>query len=250
MILLTTDVAAAGVFFLYLLLSASLIALTDRLTNMPKEWIRKSYHIMIAMSMLVLVYAFPTWTGAVVTLAGLMLFARVVISVAYRLHFLQDLAIDRKSGSAEVARQIGYLTLSYSGLIVVFWGVLGSEWRFVAVLASLIWGFGDAAAAVVGKSLGKQQLRAPIFDPKKTVEGALANFIASGLTSFVVLQVLSSVAWWVAVVCALLLACMSTIIEAVSRDGHDTIILPWSLAALAYPVLLALTHIEKWWLTV
>ncbi len=250
MVLLATDVVAAGAFFLYLLCSAGLIALTDRLTNTPREWIRKSYHIMIAISMLVLVYAFSTWTGAVVTLAGLMLFARFVISVAYRLHFLQDLAIDRKSGSAEVTRQIGYLTLSYSGLIVVFWGILGPEWRFIAVLVSLIWGFGDAAAALVGKFLGKHQLREPFFDPKKTVEGALANFIASGLTSFVVLQVFSSVAWWVAVVCALLLAGMSTIIEAASRDGRDTIILPWSLAALAYPVLLALTSIEKWWLTV
>ncbi len=242
-----SDAKAALIFFIYLATCAGLIALVDRLTGWPKEWIRKSYHLMITFSMLFLVMGFPNWSGAVLTLVGLMLFAFVVIRVAYKLQILQDLSIDRKKGSNEVSRQIFYLSVSFSGLLIVFWGILGAEWKFVAVLATMIWGFGDAAAALAGKFLGRTKLKAPFFDPKKTVEGALANVGASWIIAFLVLLVFTTVSWWVALVSAFILASVGSIIEAASRKGRDTIILPWSMAALAYPILQLLVFLDRWW---
>ncbi len=243
-----TDLQAAAAFFSYLAGAAGLIALIDWLTRIPKEWIRKTYHLMITFAMLFLVLWFNGWYSALLTLLAILLLAFVLLRIAYRFGILQRLSVDRQKGVNEVSRQIIYLAISYSGLIILFWGLLGPEWKFLAILAVMVWGFGDAAAALVGRFLGRKKLKGPFFDPKKTVEGLLANAAASALISMFVLLVGSDVTLPVALASSVVLGAVGAVIEAASRRGRDTIVLPWSLAALAYPVLTLLRYVEGRWL--
>jgi phosphatidate cytidylyltransferase len=86
---------------------------------------------------------------------------------------------------ARIAQSFGSISVSAAGLLVVAMplsyivrlkGPDGHGYPLL-ILLSLIW-VGDSAAYFVGSALGKRPL-APVISPKKTWEGAIANFLGS-----------------------------------------------------------------------
>ncbi len=241
-----SDLHAAGAILAYLALGAGLIALANRFLPIRREVIRKSYHIMICLCIVALVAWFDRWYAALLTLGAYLALAYVGIFALNRLGVFQRFSIDRAGGVQEVLRQIGYFILSVSLSITVFWGVFGSEWKFVSLIGFMAWGFGDAAAALVGREFGRMRLKLPFFDRRKTVEGSLAMFAASAAAMFTVLSVMTAYSWAVRSTASLILAAAGTVIEASSHRGQDTIYLPLSVSFLSIPVLILLISMERW----
>ena len=78
------------------------------------------------------------------------------------------------SERGELRKQLIYVQLSFALLILIFWGVLGVDWRYVAAVAIMGWGFGDAAAALIGKAFGRRRVFHYLVDLGKTYEGTAA----------------------------------------------------------------------------
>lgn len=192
--------------------------------NVPFEVIRKMYHLVITLSILPLVSFFSTWYMAMlaVVLFGLITYPLLIIVEKSSLY--KRIAVEREGG--EFKKSLIVVQVSIALMLFVFWGLLGAEWKYVAVVAVMAWGFGDAAAALVGKNFGRRRILHPRIEGKKTMEGTHAMFIMAGLAIFFTFLFYAGQPWHMSLAVALLVAPVSAIVELFSNRGTDTLTVP------------------------
>lgn len=188
------------------------------------EVMRKLYHLVITLSIIPLVTVFSTWTMAVLAALSLVLLAYPALVLVGHTPLYQRIAVEREQG--EFRRSLVIVQASMALLIFVFWGLLGSEWKYVAVVAVMAWGFGDTAAALVGKHFGRRRIAHPRIEGRKTIEGTQAMFITAGLAVFLTLGIYAGQPWDVSLVVALLVAPVCALVELFSGGGMDTLTVP------------------------
>ncbi len=249
------DWYGVGWFFLYYILGAGTLALISHVVKLPKEIIRKGYHIMACGSVFVLLECFQNWYGALAALAIFTVAVFVIVPLAYRLFNLRSLSVQRGASIWEVLRQAALFILSMAILITVIWGLIGEEYKLHIAIGLMALSLGDAAAALVGKRFGKRKLRLRIFDRNKTMEGSLAMFACAFLAISSLLFFFTELPLTLLLLSALFLAALSAFVEAIAISGLDTILIPVvvSLASLGLFVLnlqllkLPLCHWPVYW---
>ncbi len=210
-------------------------------TPLPLEVVRKAQHVAYALSMFLLLGLFDHWYLAVTAAAVLPLVAYPVLALWERHPSYRRLLTDRGAGGAgggELRRQMMYVQLAFAILIAVFWGGLGPDWRPLVAAAAMIWGFGDAAAALVGKLAGRHRVRHRAIEGAKTYEGTAAMIAAGAAATFLTLLLYGGAPWWVSLCAAALVAPLAGAVELFSRRGIDTLTVPLASAAALVP----------WWL--
>lgn len=228
------DLLGMGLYLGYIIATGLPAVLLKAFFDVPFEVIRKVYHLVVTLSIFPLVTAFHSWQAAV--LAALLLAAIFypILTWAERARFYQRIAVERKGG--EFKSSLIVVQLSMALLLFVFWGLLGSEWKYVAVVAVMAWGFGDAAAALVGKTLGRRRIRHRLVQGPKTYEGTLAMYFTASLALFATLLLYAAQPWPISLAVALLVAPVSAAVELFSNRGLDTLTVPIStgLAVLSW----------------
>ncbi len=238
--MLRDDLISFGLYIGYFIVAGILPLILFRvILKAPFELVRKMCHMVITLSIFPLVALFETWTTAVLAAIGFALIVYPVLALVERTALYQRLAVERETG--EFKRSLLIVQLSISILLAVFWGALGVDWRYVAVVAVMAWGFGDAAAALVGKAFGRRRLQHPRIEGAKTLEGTLAMFTVAGLAIFLTLLIYADQPWYVSVTVALIVAPVSALVELFSRRGMDTITVPLSVAFLVLPLMSLVT---------
>jgi len=121
-------------------------------------------------------------------------------------------------------------------VILICWGLLGDK---MLVLASVYaWGFGDAAAALVGKRFGKHKIQGWHLNGKKSYEGTISMFLVSFVCVLIILLSQGKMSWYECTIISGVTAFVSAGVELYSRDGIDTITCPIAdmitILALAY----------------
>jgi dolichol kinase len=185
-------------------------------------------HTVCFLSIFVLLYAFEHWYLAA---AAAVLFALLIYPILALLeqHPLYDgLFSQRRSG--EVKKSLMLVFFMMAALISIFWGLLGESWKYIVVIAVLAWGFGDAAAALVGKKYGRHQVRSRLVEGTKTWEGTLAMYLVSACAISVSLLVYAVLPWYLCLTAAVIIAAVSALAELVSHKGSDTVNVPLATA--------------------
>jgi dolichol kinase len=205
--------------------------------NLPFEVTRKLYHLVITLSIFPLVTVFRTWYAALLAIFLFVLIVYPILSLVEHASLYKRVAVERKDG--EFKSSLIIVQMSMALLIFVFWGMLGDAWKYIAVVAVMAWGFGDAAAALVGKAIGRRQIRHPRIQGAKTYEGTLAMFVTAGLAVFFTLLVYACRPWHVSLTVALLVAPVCAIVELFTNRGFDTLTVPIStgIAVLSWMLL-------------
>jgi dolichol kinase len=194
--------------------------------NVPFEVIRKMYHMVITLTIFPLVTVFSTWYMAVLAALLLALIVYPLLMLVESSSLYKRIAVERQGGEFKISLIIVQVSLAL--MIFVFWGLLGAEWKYVAVVAVLAWGFGDAAAALVGKNFGRRRILHPWIQGTKTLEGTQAMFVISGLAIFFTFLLYAGQPWHVSFAVALLVAPVCAIVELFSNRGMDTLTVPIS----------------------
>lgn len=220
------DWYGVGWFFLYYIIGAGALALFSHFIKLPKEILRKSYHIMACGSIFVLLECFSHWYGAIAALVIFIAAVFIVVPLATRMLNLRSLSVQRGSSIVEVLRQAALFLVSMAVLITLIWGLIGAEYKVHIAIGITALSLGDAAAALVGKHLGKRKLRFRLFDRNKTVEGSLAMVGAAFLGIFALLLFFTELPLILVLISALILAVLSAFVEAIAVQGLDTIIIP------------------------
>ena len=219
-----------GIYLVYIVTLAVILLIIRYTTNVPDYIFRKLLHIVAFTSILPLVLSTDIWW-----IADLVeIFFLIVVIAA--LHFLEPFRFYQKLFVEKAKHEVitsfillfGLITL----LIAVFWGFFGPEYIYIAVCAMMAWGPGDAAAAIVGRNLGRHKLRGPHIEGTKSLEGTLAMGLTSFVFTFGTLYLMSGLALPVILLLSLVIAPISALVELYTMHGMDTVTVPIAVSLI------------------
>ena len=217
---------------IYFVLLAGIAFLLRRFTAIPDEPFRKLLHGILLGSLLVWTLTFSTWYLAALSALGFAVVVYPILQLAEHIKGFSSFLTERKQG--ELKHSLLIVFVMYAVVVSICWGWLDD--KLLALCSIYAWGFGDAAAALVGKRFGKHGLEGRHIEGHKSVEGTLAMFGVSFLCVLSILLFRGGLAWYAYPVIALIVAAVNAFVELFTLDGMDTITCP--LAAMVVLLLL------------
>ena len=217
---------------LYFVPMAGIALICRALIKIPDELFRKILHCILLGSLLVFVFGFQHWYSASLVALIFEILVYPILAFFERFRGYSSLTTERKKG--ELKSSLLLVFTMFAVVIAICWGWLGDKHL---VLASIYaWGFGDAAAALIGKQFGRHKLTGPFLDGKKSLEGTCAMFLTSFVTVTVILLSRGGMGILFCVITALLTALVSALAELYSRNGLDTVICPLCAMSALLPL--------------
>ena len=193
------------------------------------EFTRKVIHISVGMWAFGTVLLFEHWYFAIIPPLSFV----ILNYISYRRDIFKSVETGEKGNLGTV-----YFPISFVIIICLFWE---SPHLLVASLMPMTWG--DALAAILGRRYGQRKYS--ILGSTRSVEGSLAMFFFSWLSTFLALLLLLPLggvlsvpmAWRLpltSLLYSLALAVFATLVEAFSPWHIDNLTVPLLSAALLY----------------
>ena len=212
---------------------AVILAFSGRiLFPIPEEVFRKILHFILLGSFLVLIISYPTW---LITALAAIVFEILVYPILIffeRFKKYSEFTTERKAG--ELKHSLLLVYTMFAIVVAVCWGVFDD--KYLALASLYAWGFGDAAAALVGKKFGKHKIHAPKLDGKKSYEGTISMFLVSCISVCSILLWRGGLQVISCCIIALLVGAVSAVSELYSKNGNDTVICPLSAMVTLLPL--------------
>lgn len=221
-----------GAVVLYFLIAASAALLMRRYIKTADEVFRKCLHCILLGSLLVWVLAFSTWWHAALTTLGFAAAVYPILCLAERIKGFSAFVTERERG--ELKHSLLVVFSMFAIVICICWGWLNDKLLVLACVYA--WGFGDAAAALVGKRFGRHALTGRHIEGRKSVEGSLAMFITSFLCVGAVLLLRGGLPLYGYILIPAAAAAASAVVELFSLHGMDTITCPLAATAVILPL--------------
>ncbi len=124
---------------------------------------------------------------------------------------------------------LGTVYFALSLLILALITFKNSEFSYIGALGILTMGYGDGFAAIVGIKYGKHKFK--VLGNSKSLEGSVTMFLFSFMVSLSVLYIFNPIN---IILFSLILALISTILEAFSPYGLDNLTVPLGTSLLYY----------------
>ena len=192
------------------------------LTRLPSFVFRKLLHFVAFTSVSLMILTAGSWQAAALTSVLIAIALYPVLAALENASWFGKLFVQKSPG--EIKRSLLLLFLMFAALISVAWGWFVSP--HLAAAAILMWGTGDAAAALVGIPWGKHKVRSRFTDGKKSWEGSLAMLAVSFLSGVMILLAEQKTALPRALLMAFLGAVLGTATELFSPSEYDTVTVP------------------------
>ena len=216
----------------YAVIAAGLAFLLRLLVRVPDEVFRKLLHCIALGALIPFVFGFENWYCAVITAILLAVILFPVLTLADKIPGFSAFITERKRGELKISMVL-FFTM-YAIVITVCWGLLKD--RYLVLASIYAWGFGDAAAALIGKRFGKTKIPLPHADRKKSIAGTNAMFFTSLISTAVILYFRGGMntAGYIAV--PFVTAVVAALAELYTPDGYDTITCPAAAMAVLIPL--------------
>ena len=198
------------------------------LTKIPSFVFRKLLHILAFSSFAVVVLSAREWRGATILAILIAVLIFPILSLLENEPWYERLFVQKSKG--EIKRSMLMLFFMYAALIAVGWGIFGKPG--VVACAILMWGVGDAAAALVGIPFGKHKVKLRGTDGKKSWEGSAAMLIVSFAAGLCMLLILQETGIPKGLLTAGLGALFGTLTELFSPSEWDTVTVPTAITAV------------------
>ncbi len=209
-------------FLGYILVIVPVLAALRLRVKINDEVFRKMLHCVALGFVPVLVIAFAHWWWALAACLLLMILIYPALKLAQGWSKFSYFFSERKKG--EIISSFLLIFAMFAAAITVCWGLLGDKWLTCASIYA--WGFGDAAAALIGKRFGRHKVHFKPVCGKKSWEGTAAMFVTSFVSVLVILLARGGLGLAGYLVVSAVTALVSAFIELISRDGNDTITCP------------------------
>ncbi|MDP3486777.1 MAG: hypothetical protein Q8S19_02445 [Bacillota bacterium] len=190
----------------YLIVCVLLPTILKVWVGVPTEIVRKTQHIAYSLSIFLLLRLFDTWYVAIIAAFSLVVLGYPVLLVVEKFRRYREFFVDRTPRGGELRMQ-------------------------------LLYGFGDAAAALVGKSFGRNFVVNRFIEGSKAYEGTGAMIIAAFLALFFTLLLYAGKPWYISLFVSLVVAPICAVVELFSRSGTDTLTVPLSVALMVLPLM-------------
>ncbi len=212
-------------YFIYIICCVLIALLLKYFFHIPKELWRKILHVIAYTS---IVFMIIVADKALIATICSTIFAIIVYPALVLLEKwpqFHNFFVERKNG--EIKKSLLILFLSQAFLIYLSWHLFHHS--DIVICAILTWGCSDAMAALIGKQFGIHKIKLPLVDHNKSYEGSIANFITSFIVCFIALSLMNHHSLFTLFIISIMIALVSSISEALSHNGNDTIIVPYSI---------------------
>ena len=221
-------------FVLYILPCIAVLLVIRQLHIVPKYVFRKLLHLVAFTCVIRLITAAGTWHAAALALILIAVVIYPVLVFAERFSWYSELFTEKKPG--EIKKSLLLLFFTIASVTAGAWGFLKRQDLCITVI--LMWGIGDAMAALIGIPFGRHRITWSLTDGRKSVEGSMAMLVcslAAGCAAQICFGVPVSAGLFLKTAA---MACAGTLTELISKEGNDTVFVP--LALLVSSILLSL----------
>ena len=226
--ILVQTLRCLGKWVLYIIPCVAILLPVRFLTKVPPFVFRKLLHLVAFTCTTLMIAVAESWQAASLTSCLVAMLFYPLLAVLERESWFHYLLVQKKPG--EIKNSLLMLFLMFAAVTAVAWGIFGKP--FIAATAILMWGTGDAAAALVGVPFGKHKVHLKPADGKKSWEGTAAMFLVSlicGLAAVLLYdQFLFSTAFFPIVAGA----AVGAVTELFSPSEYDTVTVPSVILAV------------------
>ena len=213
---------------LYIVPCVSVLAPVRFFTKVPSFVFRKLLHIVAFTCFTVMLLSTDSWQAAALT-------SLTVAAVIYPILLLFEK--EEWYGTFFVQKHEGEIKNSLLMLFIMFAAVIAIAWGFfhephIAAAAILMWGTGDAAAALIGIPQGKHKIMISPVNGRKSWEGSIGMFIVSFTAGLIILLAVAKYSLPSAIISALAGALAGTATELFSATEWDTVTVPTVILAV------------------
>ena len=216
-----------GILAVYIVACLTILLPIRFLTKIPSFIFRKMLHIAAISGISMMILISESWDAATITSGLLSVVIYPILLIAERKPWFDTLFVQKSKG--EIKRSMVLLFIMLTAVIAVAWGIFGEA--ELAAAAILMWGTGDAAAALVGIPFGKHKVHSRFTDGKKSWEGTIAMFAVSCAVGFLVLILTRETELWRVLVVSGICALSGAATELFSPSEYDTITVPVAITA-------------------
>lgn len=224
-----------AIIAVYFICAALLAILARFLIKIPDEVFRKILHLILLFSLSVWLAVFERWWIAVIAALSFAIIVFPILILFEKRKNYSKIVTERKKG--ELKNSLLVVFGMFSLIMSVCWGIF--EEKLLVLVCVYSWGFGDAAAALIGKRFGKHKVHWKIADNKKSFEGTLAMFITALITALVILLIRGNLVFAGYVIIPIATSLTCSFVELCTKSGFDTLTCPVS----AMVILLPLVHL-------
>lgn len=211
-----------GVLVGYIVPSVLVLLAIRLFSKVPSFVFRKLLHMVALICVSLMILSAGCWQAAALTAVILAIVLYPLLVSVEKAPWYPRLFVEKSPG--EIKKSMLMLFLMFAGIIFVAWGLCGQ--RHIAATAILMWGLGDAQAALVGIPYGRHKVRLPHTDGKKSWEGSLAMLGISFAVGAVMLATFQGLPPATAFVLAAAGALVGTATELFSPSEYDTVTVP------------------------
>ena len=198
------------------------------LTRVPSFVFRKLLHMVAVTCFAVMLLFASSWLSAALTSVVIALFIYPALSALENQSWYGKLFVEKSPGEAK--RSLLMLFFMFAAVIAVAWGYFGKP--YVAAAAILMWGEGDALAALIGIPFGRHKISLPPIRGKKSWEGSIAMLAFSFLSGIALLCGYYRFPLSDILLPTLIAALLGTVTEAVSASEWDTVTVPLAVGLI------------------
>ena len=191
-------------------------------TNIPSFIFRKLLHIVAFSGISLMILLADSWQAAAITSALLAVVLFPILSAIEKKPWFEKLFVQKSQG--EIKKSMLLLFIMFTVVIAASWGIFDQPQ--LAAAAIIMWGTGDAAAALVGIPFGKHKVRCKLTDGKKSWEGSFAMLFASFAVGLLVLLFSKDVGVPKALLLSGIGAFAGAATELFSPSEYDTVTVP------------------------
>ena len=226
--LFTQTISCFGIFFAYVIPSLAILFPIRFFTKIPAFVFRKLLHIVAFTFASLMILASQSWQASALSalIAGVLIYP--ILSICEKEAWYANLLVQKNPG--EIKRSMIMIFSVIAAIVAIVWGFFGQQ--IIAATAILMWGTGDAAAALIGVPLGKHKVKCRWTESKKSWEGSAAMLVISFLCGLLTLLLAQKMAIPRALCSAGCAALFGTAAELFTPSEYDTITVPETVAVV------------------
>ena len=212
--------ACLGRLLLYIIPSVLALLLIRYMTKVPSYVFRKLLHVVAFTCFAIMTMTAESWQAAALTSVIMAVAIYPLLMLVENEKWYERFFVQKSPG--EIKRSLLMLFFMFAAVIAVAWGAFGNS--HIAAASILMWGMGDASAALVGIPYGRHKIKTRYAT--KSWEGSLAMFAAAFLFGIIVLHFFGGFNTGRAAIAAFPAAAAGTVTELFSPSEWDTVTVP------------------------
>ena len=222
--------ACLGKLLLYIIPCVLALLLIRNMTKIPSYVFRKLLHVVAFSCFAIMTLTAESWQAAALTSVIMAVAIYPLLALAENEKWYGRFFVQKSPG--EIKRSLLMLFFMFASVITVAWGIFGDP--HIAAASILMWGMGDASAALVGIPYGRHKIKTRYAI--KSWEGTMAMFAAAFLFGTIVLRFYGGLDTGYAAIAAFLAAIAGAAAELFSPSEWDTVTVPVVILMVLMPV--------------